>query len=285
MLRMKTTVKITTWLRVILMMVSYVVVAFAAAWLTDIMIAHFSDYLIGGLKGLVADVFSFTGILLLIVFFLHYVDKIPFKALGLRWKGHVAEMWLGFAIGTCLIAAGVACLLLLRQIELVKADFHLSLYFIILPFTILLGAFKEEIVLRGYVQRNLMQSCNKYVALLVSSLLFSLLHIFSIIDGGFTMFPLLQIFLLGVLLGLPYLYTQNLWCSVALHFSLNFFQGFVFGFSVSGTPFYSLLQQQRVEDNLLNGGNFGFEGSILCALLTAVACVWIGWRFKRKNNI
>jgi membrane protease YdiL (CAAX protease family) len=281
---MKIKEKIATWLRVILMMVSYVLVAVAAAWLTNITISHFSGYITGALKGLAAALLNLTGILLLLALFLRYVDKVPFKALGLRWKGHAAEMWLGLAIGACLIATGVVCLLLLHQIELVSADFRLS-YIVILPFTILFGAFEEEVVMRGYVQRNLMQCCNKYVALLASSLLFSLLHILNVLDGGFTMFPLLQIFLLGVLLGLPYLYTRNLWLSVALHFSLNFFQGFVFGFNVSGTPFYSLLQQQRTEDNILNGGDFGFEGSILCALLTVVACVWIGWRFKRENRV
>ena len=69
---MKIMMKIATWLRVMLMIASYVVVAFAAAWLANITIAHFSDYITGGLKGLVACVFNFTGTLLLVAFFLRY---------------------------------------------------------------------------------------------------------------------------------------------------------------------------------------------------------------------
>ena len=60
------------------------------------------------------------------------------------------------------------------------------------------------------------------------------------------------LFLAGVLLGVSYVYTKNLWFPVALHFSWNFFEA-LFGFNVSGQDFYSLIDFNITEKNLLNG--------------------------------
>lgn len=114
---------------------------------------------------------------------------------------------------------------------------------------------------------NLMDSMDKYWALVISSVIFSILH------GGnhsFGWLPALELFLAGILLGIPYLYTQNLWFPIALHFSWNFFQGTVLGFKVSGQEHYSVIQMAYESENLWNGGSFGFEGSILAVLFSLI---------------
>ncbi|MEM6542443.1 MAG: CPBP family intramembrane glutamate endopeptidase, partial [Bacteroidota bacterium] len=44
------------------------------------------------------------------------------------------------------------------------------------------------------------------------------------------------------------------------------FQTF-FGFKVSGIEAYSSIQFKMIEKNMFNGGDFGFEGSILSILI------------------
>jgi membrane protease YdiL (CAAX protease family) len=271
------------WFRAALMLIGWPIITF----LFSMMLACFAmlDCVAGILEGAFAEflteLFNLAGTLLISMVLLRYLDKLPFKALGFQWKGHCKEVVLGLITGTILIGIGTLCLLLLHQIKFIKVDFSLS-YSIYIPLCMIIGALVEEIVFRGYILRNLMQSCNKYVALVLLSLIFSLLHLFNNIEGDFSLVPLLQIFLAGILLGLPYIFTQNLWFSIAFHFSWNLVQGYVFGFNVSGSEYYSLFGQQRIEDNILNGGTFGFEGSILCSILILIAIIPIFLGFRKK---
>ncbi len=83
-------------------------------------------------------------------------------------------------------------------------------------------AIGEELVFRGYILNNLLQSFNKWIALLISAIMFALFHIGS---PGIGAIPFASLFLIGILLGINYIYTKNLWFSFVLHFSWDIFQG------------------------------------------------------------
>jgi hypothetical protein len=119
------------------------------------------------------------------------------------------------------------------------------------------------------------------VALLVSSVFFSLMHIF---NDNFSWIGFCNILLAGVLLGLPYIYTKNLWFPIALHFSWNFFQGIIFGFNVSGHVTYSLFSQTREVDTIWNGGKFGFEGSLLSLIFQLITIGGLWLYYRKKEN-
>jgi membrane protease YdiL (CAAX protease family) len=168
----------------------------------------------------------------------------------------------------------------LKEIVFLKTNFNFTeLIISILLFIIV--AVGEEVFLRGYVLKNLLFSFNKYVALIVSSILFSLMHVF---NDHIDLFALSNLFLAGVLLGLPYIYTRNLWFSIAMHLSWNFFQA-LFGFNVSGHESYSLIEFKINEPNLLNGGLFGFEGSYLSIIAQIIAIVAIAYYYNRKKEL
>ncbi|MDP3912929.1 MAG: CPBP family intramembrane metalloprotease [Bacteroidota bacterium] len=139
-------------------------------------------------------------------------------------------------------------------------------------------AFSEELLLRGYVLNNLMKSMNHLIVLAV---MFSLIHIFK---NNFSWIGFWNIFLAGILLGLPYIYTKSLWLPIALHFSWNFFQGIVFGFNVSGHVTYSIFTQTRTADTIWNGGKFGFEGSVLSLVFQIVAILALWWYYSKKSE-
>lgn len=107
------------------------------------------------------------------------------------------------------------------------------------------------------------------MALLISSILFSLFHA---ANANIGIIALINIFVAGFLLGINYVFTRNIWFAVFLHFSWNFFQGPVFGYEVSGTNMSSLLQQTLKGPDLLTGGDFGFEGSLVCLFLNLLTC-------------
>lgn len=197
-----------------------------------------------------------------------YIDKETFSSLGLS-KVIKRDITFGLIMGFLMLFVGFIGLLLFDQTQYIGCQFIFSDFvagFLLYVFV----ALTEELLMRGYVLSNLMDSMNKYLALVISSLIFSIMH------GGnpsFGWFPALELFLAGILFGLPYLYTRNLWFPIALHFSWNFFQGTVLGFKVSGQEHYSVIQQTYESENLWNGGSFGFEGSILSVLFSLIGIV------------
>lgn len=210
------------------------------------------------IQTLIGSFFAMLGTLLVLWIFMKYVDKEKFVNLGLHVKNRKIDFILGIVLGIVVMGLGYELLVLLNEISFDKIVFDpINILISVALFTCV--AIMEEILFRGYILRNLMISFNKYIALIISSLLFSLMHGMNPNMDGFSA---MSLFLAGILLGISYIYTKNLWFPIALHLSWNLFQT-LFGFNVSGQDFYSVIEFKTQENNLLNGGAFGMEGSIL----------------------
>jgi hypothetical protein len=138
----------------------------------------------------------------------------------------------------------------------------------------LLVAICEEVLFRGYVQRNLQQSMPGWLALLLTSLLFALMHAG---NPGQQWLALAGIFVGGLLLGINYLYTGNLWFGIGIHFGWNALMGPVLGLPVSGIKPAALVQTQLQGPVWLTGGSFGPEASVIYMALSLGLLFWL-WR-------
>ena len=229
---------------------------------------------------LVADTiiqyFDLVGVLLLLWIFMTFVDKEPFIKLGFSLKGKVNDIILGMTLGLLLMAVGYTILILLGEIKFI--EFNYNLKNIILLFILFIAvSIAEETYVRGYVLKNLLQSFNPIISLIISSAIFSLLHFF---NPNVNYIALTELFIAGILLGISYVYTKNLWFPIALHLSWNFFQ-VMFGFNVSGMDTYSLIEFEIIENNNINGGDFGFEGSYLSILFSLILMYFL-WKYYKK---
>ena len=210
--------------------------------------------------------------------FMKYIDKEPLINIGLQVKGRLKDFNFGLLIGLLIMGFAYFFLLLINEIVFVNIDFNLNK--VLLSIVLFMGvSVFEEIIFRGYVLKNLLESFNPYVALFVSSLFFSLIHG---ANPNVTLLGLSNIFLAGIFLGASYVFTKNLWFPIALHFSWNFFQT-MFGFTVSGMDFYSIVQFEILENNYLNGGKFGFESSVLSLIIILISTILI-WKYYRSNS-
>ena len=129
---------------------------------------------------------------------------------------------------------------------------------------------------------NFFDSMNKYIALIISSLLFAVMHL---ANANVTVLSFVNIFLAGVLLGIYYVHKRNLWLPISLHFSWNFFQGPIFGFEVSGVDVTGVIIQDIHGPDLITGGTFGFEGSVIATLLMVIAIALLQYRFREKKKL
>ena len=229
---------------------------------------------------LVADTiiqyFDLIGVLLLLWILMRFVDKEPFIKLGFSLKGKINDIILGMTLGLLLMAVGYTILILLGEIKFI--GFNYDLKNIILLFLLFIAvSIAEETYVRGYVLKNLLKSLNPIISLIISSAIFSLLHFF---NPNVNYIALTELFIAGILLGISYVYTKNLWFPIALHLSWNFFQ-VMFGFNVSGMDTYSLIEFEIIENNNINGGDFGFEGSYLSILFSLIMMYFL-WKYYKK---
>lgn len=228
--------------------------------------------------------FELAGTFLIVWYVLKYLDKESINSIGLK-NIKTKVILNGVLTGFVIMLSGFVLLLWFNQIKVVGTQYKIGNLFInLVVFTAV--ALMEEIAIRGYVLRKLMRWTNKYTALVISSVIFSALHG---PNPNIGFLPLLNLFFAGLLLGIVYIYTKNLWFSIALHFSWNFFQGAILGFNVSGMEVNSIIIQKLPHNNIWNGGAFGFEGSVLCVLFQMVSIVLIfsffrNYKMKSKSS-
>lgn len=209
-----------------------------------------------------------SSIMVFLVIWLQHciIDKRPLSELGLcntRLVGKHSSMvvvwtFIVFTIGLliCLLSSNVS----IASVHWNLKDLLLSL----LMFTF--GAFYEEIIIRGYLLIRLCRSgLNVWVSLIITAIIFSAMHL---ANPNINACSVINLFLFGILDGCIFLYTKSLWVAVVAHCVWNWMQGSIFGFKVSGCEFFQpIITLDMPSYNLVNGGLFGFEGSIICTIL------------------
>lgn len=211
--------------------------------------------------------------------FMKFIDKQPLIEIGFQTVGRLKEFNYGLILGLLIMAFAYVFLSLIGEIVFENYTFDLQKIFLSIILFIGVSVF-EEVIFRGYMLKNLLESFNPYVALFISSIFFSLIHGS---NPNVTTLGLCNIFLAGFFLGASYIFTKNLWFPIALHFSWNFFQS-MFGFKVSGLDSYSIIEFTIPENNMLNGGEFGFESSFLSIIILIIG-TFIIWKYFKKNNL
>lgn len=208
--------------------------------------------------------------------------NLPLSLLGMSLKGRGKDLLAGLGVAVLLYAVGFGTSLLMGTVEIasvqwVPRDLLGTLLFF------LLVAVTEEVMLRGFVLgRMLSAGLNRFVALFLSSALFSAMHLF---NPNFALLPFVNILLAGCLLGASFLYTRNLCFPVVLHWFWNWLQGPVLGYEVSGMDSgETLLTLRLTGSDLLTGGSFGFEGSLLCTVLLVVGTLAIVGYYERRGR-
>ena len=208
--------------------------------------------------------------------------QLPLSLLGMSLRGREKDLLAGLGVAVLLYAVGFGTSLLMGTVEIASVEWvPRDLLGTLLFF--LLVAVTEEVMLRGFVLgRMLSAGMNRLAALFLSSALFSAMHLF---NPNFALLPFVNILLAGCLLGASFLYTRNLCFPVVLHWFWNWLQGPVLGYEVSGMDSgETLLTLRLTGSDLLTGGSFGFEGSLLCTVLLVVGTLAIVGYYERRGR-
>jgi membrane protease YdiL (CAAX protease family) len=259
------------WKNIIKIIIPYFIIVgifqiFVAKSILGIDISHLKINSLSTKQLLTLEFFSTVGTILVVGIFRTKIDKETFRSMGFAFNNIYYNSLQGMLFGILILTIGFVALLISNEIKFVSFNFD-SIQFVQSVLLFLLVSLSEEILMRGYVLTNLLQSFNKYIALFISALLFSFMHL-----GNDNLHPIgiIGIFISGLFLGLGCMVSKSLWFSIALHFSWNFFQGTIYGFNISGNHVYSLITFSYTKQTIWNGGEFGFEASILAIILQII---------------
>ena len=202
-------------------------------------------------------------------FMMTVFNKEPLTNIGLSIKDRGQEMLAGLG-AALLFIGGIFLILWCFGAITVTGAVGLKPGVMMVSLMLFVAAFDEEIVFRGYVLNNLMDSMNRWWALGVSSVVFALMHAGNP-NVWSTFVPMTELFAAGFILGISYTFTKNLWFPTFFHFGWNFFQG-LFGFEISGMGVDSWKaiahENSGQVPDIISGGAFGIEGSVISLCCT-----------------
>lgn len=213
---------------------------------------------------------------LVVFFWVKFIEKRPFAGLGFFKEKWYLELGRGFLFGVLQFSLVVGLILLLGggQLELAQLTLEPFLFILaLIPFWLLQGG-TEELITRIWLFPTVSKKSNLLLGAVISSLLFSLMHLF---NGGISILPIINIFLVGLFACLLLIKYDNIWVLAGWHGAWNFVQGNVYGIQVSGqeasSSFFNFLPQSSAA--WLTGGEFGAEGSLLTTLVLLASLVYL----------
>ena len=278
------------WLRALLFFFTFFIFITLFDLVGIAIVAYYSEY---GFEEFISDpelimenkmmllmmVCQLIGTIFTVGLFQKFISREGFASVGLNFVGFKIDFYKGLLAGTVLICSGF---ILLTVLNLTLIDLtYFSLYDQIFYFFLFaIVSLNEEIAIRGYILHNLSSSFNKYVALIISSLVFMIMHLG---NPNIGILPLVNLFLAGIFLGIYTIHKNNLWFPIGAHLTWNYLQGPIFGFEVSGNKINSLFEQKPNGHELLTGGNFGFEGSIILTLFLMISIFYMDGYFQKTE--
>ena len=191
-----------------------------------------------------------------------------------------------WAIGA-LLGAGLytGCVMLLMLLGMYRVEGLNPLAFMIpaAAMAVKSGVF-EELLFRAVLFQSVEQMAGSWIAIIVSSLVFGLLHL---INPGATLAGAIYIAIeAGLLLAAAYLVTRRLWLAIGFHMAWNYVQSAVFSGIVSGGVTLPGLFQARIEGpDFFTGGSFGMEQSVFALLLCTTAGVVLLVMAQRRGHL
>ncbi len=189
-----------------------------------------------------------------------------------RLKGAVRDTLVGLGIGAAIMTAAVAIAAMLDVYNIVGEGDTRELSYAIVT-AALFPAVSEELMFRGILFRWIEDFGGSWVALAITSALFGLAHFYNPNATAFSSFAIAVE--AGVLLGGAYMLTRSLWMPMGLHAAWNFTQGEIFDVNVSGLDVHGLVTAKMSGPELLSGGHFGLEASIIGLVIATLAGVWL----------
>ncbi len=244
-----------------------------------------ADPLLDALRLVLLLIAQFAPSALALWLWLRFYERRPFWTLGLERAAAPMYYARGFLVGVALFALSVALCAALGYVApesgppgqqgLGALGGVLLVY---LGWTI--QGPVEELLTRGWLMPVVAARYRPWLGILVSSLVFALLHL---LNPNLSLLAVLNLCLFGLFAALYTLWEGGLWGICALHAAWNWAQGNVFGLEVSGQAVDGgiLFNLQERGPDLITGGPFGPEAGLAVTAVLAVGIAVLAFLLRK----
>ena len=207
---------------------------------------------------------------------------------GLRKREFMPLKWgkptlFGVFFGSIMISAIFLVNLQIGWTKILDVSSKPAMFFVGAMILQALVSIGEELSFRELILRNFMIEMNATSAIAISSIMFAVIHIPSILKQGmeieYNIIMIITLALNGVLFAMLYI-KYGLYASIGFHFAWNFLQYNVFALKAG---FSSLLELSYQGSHIFNGGQYGPEAGLIGILSMSLGIVAVAW-FKRSQD-
>lgn len=210
----------------------------------------------------------------------HFIEQRSASELALPGMGR--ELGIGLLVGFGLYTLCVV-ILMVMGIYRVEGMNPISFMLPALAMAVTSGVF-EELLFRGVLFGSLERMFGSWAALVVSSLVFGLMHLMN--PQGSLEGALFIAVEAGILLAGAYMLTGRLWMSMGFHFAWNYTQEGIYSGIVSGNDAaQGLLKSSISGPDLLTGGSFGLESSVLALAFCTATGIYLVFKAAKRGKI
>ena len=221
---------------------------------------------------------SFIVLLAAYYYLFRLYDKRKITELSIKYL--LKEMFGGFIFGFSTISLSIFILYLLGYYQAISiSTSHYSIKF----FTVLMfAAIVEDLFHRGLIVRVCENWLGTNLTLVIAMLVEMQLHIY---NPNTNLFSLSLYLIWGFTMGMMFIYTKRIWLPFFFHLGWNFSQPF-YGSNLSGlNDMGSIIQSKFNGPELLTGGAFGIENSIITISFLLFIGIALYYLAKKEGKI
>ena len=222
--------------------------------------------------------FGYAFIIGAIVLFWKLIQKKTVRDLG--FTGNPVSYLTGALTGAVLVLISTIVIVLTGAIKFngVFDKINIPMVVAMLICYVLQGAM-EEILCRGVVHQLLIKKTSVPVTIGVSAALFTIPHL-SGMSGDSPMIvaaAIVNLILISVIFSLLTLRFKSIWAACGLHSVWNYILYSILGLNLSGNDeiVASVFDMSSVGSNILNGGEYGIEASIITTAVLAAMIAFV----------
>lgn len=212
-----------------------------------------------------------------------WIQKRKLANMGFAKKGALKEYGIGMVVGFVIFTIPVLAALVCGSLKVdgVFTNFSLGMFlFFFVGF--MFQGMAEEVLCRSYFMVSIARRYPVALAIFLNSFVFAALHL---ANAGIGVIPFINLTLFGVFASVYFIRRGSVWGIGAVHSIWNFVQGNFYGIKVSGMQMgCSVFQMSAVEGKeILNGGDFGLEGSIFVTIILVAGTLVLLFWDKARN--
>ena len=211
------------------------------------------------------------------------ISGISLNCLGISRQKSLSYYVKGILLGTISIFSVFIIIFILHGITVHFVEDAEIIYLIKVLIFFVFQGIREELFFRGYLLPMFSKKMGFYWSTIIVSIFFTVIHLE---NPNISFLGILNIFLIGVTFSLIYYYTGSLLLVGAMHTFWNFIIAFILGSPVSGMVTYnSILISAPVENkDLISGGLFGFEASIVTTIVELAIILFMIYLIRKEKN-